>query len=466
MTIQYRQLQLESSYLDDYRNAIRSKTIPWDGFARSQLIEEKDSKNLIKLEKLYFDKSKSLANAAVDGSFQEYVTTLLKLLTQDFPPERNDVRKFVLVAISDFLNIESFVDELISKRQISDFLSALTAHADAADEIVRLLSLYSAGIILIQNGTEFNEFDILQIINELIELLSVNSNFNLKNISINLISEILSSSNKPYRNLFWSKHDELLPLLFGNLSSTFLYSSASNSKSTVESIQFEYKVLLTIWILSFQTDKTSIISKYYLEELLLLTKVLKISIKEKITRLIISTLLNFTSAENSASLNILKFLILNGDFISILNNLKERKWGDEELIADLEQLTTNTTEIFNKLTSFDEYAQELTMKKFKNSPVHYKEEFFLDNLAKFQDNNYKIFKQVLSVLDEEHLDSTTLKILLNDLNKLLRIDSNTLDILVKAGYKVKIMQLLNHKNSEVRYEALKTTQLLVSQSLK
>lgn len=460
MTVEYRQLNLESSYLDDYRTAIRAKTIPWDGFVRTQTINQEESKVLISLEKSYFDK-KSFNEIK---SFDEIIKTLLDILSKNLPIERNDVKKFILVVLSDLLNIDLFLNELINLNKVESLSKSLVSLADNSDEIIRLLALYNSSILLIQNNLIKDDESILKILNELIELISINnSNFNLKFFSINLISEILLSSsiNKNYRSLFWLKHDELLPELFKSLNLT-LSSPISNSKlNTIEGIQFQYKILLILWILSFEKKNLNVISKIYLDDLLVLIKILKISIKEKISRLIISILLNLT-----LNLEILKYLILNGDFINILNNLKERKWSDDELILDLENLTNNTIEIFNKLTSFDEYLQELNLKKFKNSPVHYKEEFFLDNITKFQENNYKVFKQILLILDDDHLDSNVLKILLNDLNKLLRIDLKFIDILTQNGYKVKIMQLLNHKNSEVRYEALKITQLLVSQSLK
>lgn len=452
--------------MEDYRNVIRSKTIPWDGFARSQLIDENDGKILNQLEVGYAH-GEILSNFDEESEFEPFVKSLLNLIKKDLPVERNDIKKYSLVALSDFFKFERFVVELVELGLYQEYLNSLVALIENDDEILKLFAIYDVVFLLIQGGLPSNGssvYPVFKELNSLLENTTTTNKIDLKFLSIDFISELLAK--KEYRAIYWEHHDEFLSTLFLNLGSTIYSENSGISKiSSADLIQFQYKLLLSLWILTFTTSKNSEFAKVYLNNLLSLVKLLKISIKEKIIRLIISIFINLTSLENSSSQDILKFLILNAEFINILNNLKERKWTDDELIQDLETLSNQTVDVFNKLTSFDEYLTELKLKQFKNSPVHDKEEFFIDNLDKFQDFGYKHYKELLAVLDED-IDGKALKIVLGDINKILKIDSKAIDILIASDKKTKIMELLNHSNSEVRYEALKITQVLVSQSLK
>lgn len=450
---------LESPYLEDYRTAIRSKTIPWDGFARSELLTQQEAKQLIELEGHTIKKRKE--TALNPDHIDDYTNTLLNLLSRDLPLERNDVKKYILVLFADLLENDLFIDKLIELNNGNPdvILTPFVKYLDNNDEIIRLFSIYNLTSILIQPEIQPTDDSIVlklfQSLNHLIE----SSNFNLKFLSIELIVDLLLI--KPYRSIYWTKHDEFISNLFLNLNE-YLNNNSSDS------IQFQYKILLSIWLLSFNSKILKELSTIYQNESLILLKLVKISIKEKIIRLIISILNNFTSIPSDLknSLNNIKFLILIGNIEPVLNNLQNRKWSDDELIEDLEKLSSKISDVYSNLTSFDEYLQELNSKNLRNSPTHSNDEFFIDNLSKFQDSNYKIFKQLIELLDFDGNDSSNYAFILNDIGKILKLDSKAIDVLNELHKKTKIMELLNHKNSEVRYAALKTTQLIVSQTFK
>ncbi len=73
---------------------------------------------------------------------------------------------------------------------------------------------------------------------------------------------------------------------------------------------------------------------------------------------------------------------------------------------------------------------------------------------------------MIELLDFDGNDSSNYAFILNDIGKILKLDSKAIDVLNELHKKTKIMELLNHKNSEVRYAALKATQLIVSQTFK
>lgn len=404
---------------------------------------------------------KKIAKAVDSQHVDSYTTTLLNLLSKDLPNERNDVIKYVLVLISDLLDEDGFIEKLITlnKLKLDCVLNPFIKHLQNKDEIIRLLSLYNLSYILIQKDIIPYDESIIHLTFQNLNDLFQSTGFSLKQISVELISDLLSK--KQYRPIFWSNHHKFLPNLFLNLNQNL-------SNNSTDSIQFQYKILLSIWLLSFDFKIIKELSTLYQNDSLILLKLVKISIKEKIIRLIISIFNNFTSIPNDSktSLNNVSFLILIGNIQPILNNLKNRKWSDDELIEDLETLSNKVSDVFTNLTSFDEYLQELNSNFFKNSPTHSNDEFFIDNLNHFQESNYKIFKQLIDLLDYQGNDSNQFTFILNDIGKILKLDSKAIDILNDQNKKTRIMELLNHKNSEVRYAALKATQLIVSQSFR
>ncbi|ODV72538.1 H(+)-transporting V1 sector ATPase subunit H, partial [Cyberlindnera jadinii NRRL Y-1542] len=456
MTVdQTKHLQLESTYLDDYRSAIRSKTIPWDGFARSELLTSQQAKQLSELEGATV--RKRVEKVLSEEHAEAYASTLFDLLSKKMPQERSDIKKYILVLISDLLDHGEFAQRVLAKDPHTT-LNALVEYVDSSDEIVKLLSLYNAVYLLIQPGIQSNVEPsvVIRVFEELNALVDATS-FNLKFFALELISDLLAV--KPYRPIYWQSHSKFIPNLFQNLNGHIAHNST-------ESIQFQYKILLSLWLLTFNHKVLVDFSKYYLSETLSLLSLAKSSIKEKIVRLVVSIFINLTSIPANEAINLhnLKYLILMGDILPTLSNLKERKWSDEELIEDLDVLYNSVQDVYSQLTSFDEYLQELDSKQFKNSPVHSNDEFFMDNLEKFQDNNYKVFKQLLKLLDVPHMEPKSLVLVLGDIGRILKLDPKSIEILSKVDKKHTIMDLLNHKNSEVRYQALKATQFIVSQT--
>lgn len=386
---------------------------------------------------------------------------MINLLERDLPLERNDVKKYVLVLVSDLLKDDAFVDELIELNNANPdvVLNPFVKYLNNNDEIIRLLAIYNLTSILIQPEIKPTDSSIVTKVFQSLNRLIESTSFSLKFFAIELTSDLLLV--KPFRTIYWSKHDEFLSNLFLNLS------EYANNNST-ESIQFQYKILLSIWLLSFDSKILKELSTLYQNDSLILLKLVKISIKEKIIRLVVSILNNFTSipSDSKTSLNNIKYLILIGNIQPTINNLQNRKWSDDELVQDLETLSNKISDVFKTLTSFDEYLQELNSKNLRNSPTHSNDEFFIDNLHNFQDSNYKVFKQLIELLDNDNNDSSNFAFILNDIGKILKLDSKAVDVLTKQHKKTKIMELLNHKNSEVRYAALKATQLIVSQTFK
>src|SRR5271154_1830199 len=87
----------------------------------------------------------------------------------------------------------------------------------------------------------------------------------------------------------------------------------------------------------------------------LYTQLLRLSPKEKTTRLLISSLYNLLSANKQTLLPTAGFARLP----ALLENIKARHLTDQDLLDDLQNLSEMLEEYTKTQTTFDEYAAEV-----------------------------------------------------------------------------------------------------------
>lgn len=123
----------------------------------------------------------------------------------------------------------------------------------------------------------------------------------------------------------------------------------------------------------------------------LLTNVAKAAVKEKVTRLVIATfrvstvtwicsgrqltrqnLLSIAPSQNLPSMFTTKLL-------PFVTSLQSRKWSDDEIVEDLEYLSTELKSRVEGLTTYDEWLSEVESGHLVWSPVHESEEFWREN---------------------------------------------------------------------------------------
>ncbi len=286
------------------------------------------------------------------------------------------------------------------------------------------------------------------------EKLVGTTNVDLQEIGIQSLRTILSV--KSYRSSFWSKNDVLLPPVISIL------------KNHKGGLQLQYHTLLVIWVETFESLPASeLFKKYDLSQLYL--QIIKNSVKEKIIRVAIATLVNITSItdpkfKRSKKFNINSLLVSSA--LPLINFLLERKWSDDELIEDLQTLSETLQNASDSMTTFDQYLSELETGKLRSSPPHSSEQFWKLNISKFKEGDWKYLKELGSLISSKDSDKTTLSIGCSDIAKIIDELPESVVILQKIGVKTKIMELMHHGDSEVRYEALKSTQTFISHAFK
>ncbi|EIM22891.1 ARM repeat-containing protein, partial [Wallemia mellicola CBS 633.66] len=141
-------------------------------------------------------------------------------------------------------------------------------------------------------------------------------------------------------------------------------------------------------------------------------------------------------------------------------NLSSRRWNDAELQTDLDTITEQLQSSFASISNWDEYSSELESGLLRWSPVHTDEDFWKNQSgALLKDNNWGL-NRLFSLLDSE--DQQILHITLYDISQCLKFIHHA-KTYVDSSSKQKIMELLQHPDPKIKYQALITTQLLISQ---
>ncbi|ODV80029.1 putative vacuolar proton pump subunit [Suhomyces tanzawaensis NRRL Y-17324] len=478
MSSDYTPLIIDSGFLSDSKKIIRERIIPWEGLSRSGVISEDDANHIKILEKQSPENKKSTILSQLDL----YTNTILNVLNKLEVNEKDDVLKNVLTLINDtLLNLpgQEFIDSLLKLSLVDSSLpyDPFLKHLESKDNIIKSLSLYNLVILLSKaSKTDVASKVDREVIIKIFDVLSSshflsNKETNYQFIGIQLLLELLIS--KTYKAIFeksslvshYKPINELITLL----------AKSPNSSG----LQLSYNLLLTTWVLSFSGPINKALVHHFPDLIGSLLIIAKDSIKLKIVRISVGILKNFISVTTSESeqFKTIKLLLFH-DGLAAINLLKERKFasngGDAELSSDLAYLSDNLNEIVKtRLTSLDEYLTELENPNLISwsSPTHKSSDFWFENSGKFKDSSFKLVKKIFEVLSsDEYNSASTRVILLNDLQFLIKnIGQDLINFIntEKGGqYKLLIMQFLDDNNgdNELKYEALRTIQLLVGHS--
>lgn len=455
-------VQIDSQYLNDQKKLIRERIIPWEGLARSNVISE-DESNYIKILEKQSDDNKT---NTVTLQLSLYSNTLIHLLNKLDVNSRGEVIKNILVLINDLLlKLPAFVSEVNSLNTIDSNLpfDPFLKHLDNSEVVIRTLAIYNL-VLLVEKLDNVPQSVLIKIYLSLLGFID-SSDANVQFISVQLLLQLLV--NKNYKSLFINQ------VLFDLIDS--LVAKLNTELSNSSNLQLLYNTLLNVWILSFNNKFNKKVLHNYPNLIGYLLNIAKNAIKLKIVRLCVSTLKNFISVGDNSleTFKIIK-IILFSDGLNTIRNLKERNFSsngsDEELATDLNFLYDTLIDIVeNKLTSFDEYLTELETPNLinGNSPTHKSQDFWRENADKFKDNNYKLVTRMFEILTQD-FDNNSKIILLGDLQNLIgNLGQSLIDFINdNKDYKLLIMGLLdNNSDNELKYQALKTIQLLVGHSL-
>lgn len=142
---------------------------------------------------------------------------------------------------------------------------------------------------------------------------------------------------------------------------------------------------------------------------------------------------------------------------SLLENLTSRHLTDADLLEDLENLKAMLEEYTKTKTTFDEYVVEVNSGHLRWSPPHRSEVFWAENARKILEyQNGEIPRQLAAIMEKPwDNDKQVLAIACNDIGYLVKEVPEKRSQLEKAGLKLKVMELMQSEDENVRWESLR-----------
>jgi V-type H+-transporting ATPase subunit H len=185
----------------------------------------------------------------------------------------------------------------------------------------------------------------------------------------------------------------------------------------------------------------------------LYTQLLRLSPKEKTTRLLVSTLYNLLS-HNQRSL--LPTAVL-ARLPAVLQNLSGRQLTDPDLLEDLGLLRDMLEEYAKAKTTFDEYVSEVQAGHLRWSPPHRSVVFWAENARRILDHeNGEVVRRLAEIMGKPwDSDKAVLAIACNDVGAIVREVPEKRSQLEKLGLKTRVMELMGDSDENVRWESLK-----------
>lgn len=184
----------------------------------------------------------------------------------------------------------------------------------------------------------------------------------------------------------------------------------------------------------------------------LFTQLLRLSPKEKTTRLLISALYNLLSSNRQYLLPAAVLVRLP----ALLQNINGRHLTDEDLVEDLKNLTEMLDEYTKTQTTFDEYAAELNSGHLRWSPPHRSPTFWAENARRILEHeNGELPRKLAEIMGKPwENDKQVLAIACNDVGNLVKEVPERRSQLEKLGLKSRVMELMTEPDETVRWESL------------
>lgn len=186
---------------------------------------------------------------------------------------------------------------------------------------------------------------------------------------------------------------------------------------------------------------------------MLYIQLLKLSPKEKTTRLILATLRNLLDANPTT---LLPTAVL-AKLPALLQNVAGRHLTDPELLEDLEHLKETLEEYTKTKTTFDEYVAEVQAGHLRWSPPHRNQLFWAENARKILEHeNGAVPRKMAEIMKKPwDNDKAVLAIACNDIGALVREVPEKRHQLEKLGLKTRIMELMQDSDENTRWESLR-----------
>ncbi|KAK3937100.1 V-type proton ATPase subunit H [Diplogelasinospora grovesii] len=463
------------TYLASLQSNIRQRPIPWDGAVRAGTLTEEQLGKIRAVDKVKKETRKQTIESDLDGYRILFVGDGAgKKSVLELAAKRQDVVQYILVLLSDLLDTAPALSKALFQTgdPYRHFLPLL-AHSTNPDDPIPLLTAIVL-VRLMASSRDESPATIDKALPTLFSYLSSltkNSDAGLQDIGVQEYSSLLYGHAS--RQQFWAQRSETVgPLidilrtaagvggngdasasLWSGTTATMRSGAFEGSLGGGVGLQLLYHVLLVLWQLSFgAADVGDDLNEEY-DIVLLYTQLLRLSPKEKTTRLLVSTLYNLLSTNQNTLLPTAVLARLP----ALLQNLSTRQFADPDLQEDMGKLRELLEEYQKTKTTFDEYVAEVNSGHLRWSPPHRNTVFWAENARKILDyENGEVVRKLAEIMKKPwDNDKAVLAIACNDVGCLVREVPEKRYQLEKLGLKSRIMELMAEADENVRWESLR-----------
>ncbi|KAK4158162.1 armadillo-type protein [Chaetomidium leptoderma] len=461
------------TYLASLQSNIRQRPIPWDGAVRAGSLTDDQLARIRAVDKVKRDVRQQTVSADLDGYRILFVGEPGKTKSVlESASKRQDVVQYMLVLLSDLLDsIPALSKAIIRTGDPYRHFLPLLAHSSNTEDPIPLLT--STVLVSLMAGSRDESpatvDKALPVIFSYLSSLTKNSDAGLQDIGVQEYSSLLYG-HAP-RQQFWKQRSETITPLVeilraaagvgNNDASASLWSGTTSTAGSGfggslgggVGLQLLYRVLLVMWQLSFEgVDIGDDLNDEY-DIILLYTQLLRLSPKEKTTRLLLSTLLNLLTTNQHTLLPTAVLARLP----ALLQNLQTRQFADPDLREDMDALRELLDEYTKTKTTFDEYVGELKSGHLRWSPPHRNTVFWAENARKILEHeNGALLRRLADIMKKPwDSDKAVLAIACNDIGCLVREVPEQRGQLERLGLKTRVMELMAEPDENVRWESLR-----------
>ncbi|KAF8519318.1 ATPase, V1 complex, subunit H [Hysterangium stoloniferum] len=423
-------------FLDEASSKIRSKPVPWEGYQRAGLLTSEELSLIKRVERQPRVKVESILVTSAQTYVQLYLRLLKKLA-------RVDTLQWLLVAIADAIadheeRLPLFTNAVEWDQELP--YQPLLRAIDTNDEFTQLKASQILTILLSSETAILPPEVLTPFLNTLASMVQ-STNINKRDVAVQCLESLLTRAQA--RSAVWQKTGVLAGLV------EILKSNPGP--------QMSYQVGFCLWLVTFEQEVAEKINAKY-DIIPVLTDIAQSAVKEKVVRVVVATFRNLVSKAPSQNLPAMFVVKL----LPFIRNLSGRKWSDDEIVEDVQYLKDELTVHFQNLTTYDEYASELSSGHLLWSPVHTSEAFWSENATKLNEKDYEQLKTLVKLLTESK-DPLVLAVAAHDVGQYVKHYDRGKKIVDDLGAKRRVMELMSHDNPDVRYQALISVQRLISQ---
>lgn len=230
--------------------------------------------------------------------------------------------------------------------------------------------------------------------------------------------------------------------------------------------QTQYQLCFCLWLTTFNSTLASKMNRFSVIPVLADTLAQCPNENVKLPRLIVATFRNLLEKPAEDTVQKHNSLIMKQcKACKYLDMLETRALllNDPEFVEDFEIVESILTKNLTEMTLFDPYLVEVKSEFLEWSPVHTSLTFWQKYAYRLNDNRHELLKILLNLLKTSP-NHIVLSVAAHDLGQYLKFYPRGRSIIEKLGGKKILMDLLFHKNPCVKYNILKTLQLLMLKS--